>query len=163
MHMMQPLVHPEQEQQLQPLHHTRHHHHVSGVRYSLDRNELAPIIWMQQIALQDTAMRSFQERNYLNEAVLRKYELQAGVFALAVSESAEKVKDQRQKEAAGSGTYAITYNNPETRRSETLSESSKVPMKDGATKAVEESAAAQSIDPLFKFICSPLILHEVMP
>lgn len=138
--------------------------------FLLSPTELAPILQMQQVAFEDTVLRNFQMQALLHESILKRQrqQEQAGILAQAAGEAAEKMRNSHEKaaersEKKESHTYVISYYNPELHKAEILETKSDIRIKDTATRAAEEAAAAQSLYPIYRYIGFPLLRQEVLP
>ncbi len=143
---------------------------VLKLAYSFSLAELAPLIEMQQRLHTDNVFRMNYLQSSLNETLMRQrnHDQQAVIIAKSVSEFVPKAKNSRTEsygkaENTTISTYSISYYNPELNKVEVLENRAEIKITDQTTRVIEESVAAQTALPLFKFIGSPLIRQEVVP
>ncbi len=139
----------------------------TGFMFGLSPEQLAPIIQMQQLAVQDSVLRNFSWQSLMQENLMRRQssENQAAVIAQTAnaetSKTVESKTDKTEKEA--SRTYTISYFNPELGKTEVLEGKTSVTIKDAATQAAEEAVASGSVLPIYRYIGMPLMRTEVIP
>jgi hypothetical protein len=142
--------------------------HKAKFSFGFSPSELAPMIAMQTMMRDDTVLRNFMDQSLMSESLQRrqKGEEQASILAQAASEESQKGKTATKNgkgEKETSRSYTITYYNPELKKAEVLETKSDITIKDYTTQMIEESVAAQSAYPLYKYIGAPLIRTEVLP
>jgi hypothetical protein len=143
--------------------------HKAMFSFGFSPSELAPMLAMQTMMRDDTVLRNFMDQSLMSETLQRrqKGEEQASIIAQAASEESRKAKPPSSKEDKSgketSRSYTITYYNPELKKAEVLETQSEIKIKDYTTQTIEESVAAQSVYPLYKYIGAPLIRTEVLP
>jgi hypothetical protein len=139
------------------------------VSVAFGSNELAPMLTMQQVVQQDTALNNYFWQSILNENIMKKQResYQATILAQALSTGTTKTKEdpgnQSKNERDVSRIYTITYFNPELQKTEVLESKSDIKIQDPTLKSMEESVASQSTYPIYQFIAAPLIRTEVVP
>jgi len=142
--------------------------HKAMFSFGFSPSELAPMIAMQTMMRDDTVLRNFMDQSLMSESLQRrqKGEEQASILAQVASEESQKGKTATKNgkgEKETSRSYTITYYNPELKKAEVLETKSDITIKDYTTQMIEESVAAQSAYPLYKYIGAPLIRTEVLP
>lgn len=143
--------------------------HRALFSFGFSPSELAPMLAMQTMMRDDTVLRNFMDQSLMSETLQKrqKGEEQASILAQVASETSSKTRsssgkeDKKDKETSRS--YTITYYNPELKKAEVLESSSDIKIKDYTTQMIEESVAAQSAYPLYKYIGAPIIRTEVLP
>ncbi len=135
--------------------------------FGLSPDQMAPIIQMQQLAREDSVLRNFSWQSLMQENLMKRQssENQAAVIAQAAnaetSKTVESKTDKAEKESSRS--YTISYFNPELGKTEVLEGKTSITIKDAATQAVEEAAAAGSVLSIYRYIGMPLMRTEVIP
>jgi hypothetical protein len=130
--------------------------------YKFTFSDMLPIIEMQRLAAQQTAIETFAQQAILQENLMRMLQdrKQESVMAEAASESKEEMKEDKEQT---SRTYNITYYNPETHKTEVLKAKTDIKVKDIAQTMIEESIGAGTTYPLYSFIGQPIIKQEIVP
>ncbi|MEW6722747.1 MAG: hypothetical protein AB1324_05795 [Candidatus Micrarchaeota archaeon] len=144
---------------------------VCRFSFSFSTDDMLPLQAMQGVARSENILQFFAQHNIMSENIMRRTQemLQAMVMAQAVASSAGRTAEQ-QKEETGkekdkelSRTYAITYYNPELKKTEVIEAKSDIKISDPAKRSVEEAVGSQSPFPIYSFIGAPLMKTEVIP
>lgn len=131
--------------------------------YKFSGSDMLPIIDMQRLALEQTALSVFSERNVMQEDLLKKQMKGRQESIMALSHSQEVQTKAQDKEETQTRSYSITYYNPESQKTEVISEEANINVKDLSKAMIDESIGTGSTMNLYRYIGMPIIRTEIVP
>jgi hypothetical protein len=137
--------------------------------YSFSGADMMPIIEMQRFAADQVALSAFDNRMLMSETLLRKQLKGRQESIMAQSHSQDVLtRAQNREESKGSEesqtrTYSIVYYNPESEKTEVITEQAEIKVKDYAKAMIDESMGTGTTMPLYKYIGAPIISREIVP
>ncbi|MEW6749103.1 MAG: hypothetical protein AB1295_05335 [Candidatus Micrarchaeota archaeon] len=137
---------------------------IKPYSFDLSKMDMAPILMMQTLAQQDTALSTYLKQAVASESIMRGQRdlTEASVMARAVSERSSKEQEKGKGEKEATTSYTITYYNPELRKTEVIKEKASIETKDIATKVIEESVGMHSGLPVYSFIAQPMMRKGIV-
>ncbi len=131
--------------------------------YKFSGADMLPVIDMQRLALEQTALSVFSQRNVMQEELLKKQRKGRQESIMALSHSQDIQTKAQNKEESQTRSYSITYFNPESQKTEVIAEEAKINVKDLSKAMVDESIGTGSARGLYTYIGMPIIKEEVVP
>lgn len=131
--------------------------------YKFSGADMLPIIDMQRLALEQTALSVFSQRNVMQEDLLKKQMKGRQESIMALSHSQEVQTKAQDKEETQTRSYSITYYNPESQKTEVISEEANINVKDISKAMIDESIGTGSTMNLYRYIGMPIIRTEIVP
>lgn len=131
--------------------------------YAFSSADMIPIIDMQRFAVEQIALSAFENRSLMHESLLLKQRKGRQESIMAQSHSQDVQTKGQSKEEAQTRSYSITYYNPESEKTEVISEETKINVKDLSKAMIDESIGTGSTMGLYSYIGTPIMKEEVVP
>ncbi len=131
--------------------------------YSFSGADMLPLMDMQRFANDQIAVSAFENRLLMQESIVRKQRKGRQESIMALSHSQDIQGKAQNKEDAQTRSYSITYYNPESEKTEVISEEAKINVKDLSKAMIDESVGTGSTMGLYNYIGTPIMKEEVVP
>jgi hypothetical protein len=131
--------------------------------YAFSGADMLPIIDMQRLAAEQMALNAFENRTLMHESLLKQQGKGRQESIMAQSHTQEISSKAQSKEESQTRSYSITYYNPESEKTEVVSEETKINVKDVAQAMIDESIGTGSTLGLYNYIGTPILKEEIVP
>jgi hypothetical protein len=128
--------------------------------YTFLHSELRPLFETSIIYEKEDMLALLSKQQPQVEELMKKSGPE--IMAQPMQEAPKKILRPKTEEIE-SKTYSLSYFNPETNKTEVLSSTSEVKIKDQVQMQIEESMASKSAFGIYSFVATPLMLKQVDP
>ena len=136
--------------------------------YSFQPFQLQPLLETEIIVQQEDVVQTWAGRQEAIEKPFTTEKKGAAVRIAEIEGEAESIGERQQVQTEKKGkrlsrSYALTYYNPVTDKTELLATQRDIHVQDVAQQMIEEARGTSSTYPLYSFITAPIMAKEVKP